>query len=130
MNKLLEATKQYQTVERRVDTRHACEFPARLTILSLPSGQKPSHEEFRGMATNVSLSGTRVAITTYADLEIGTIVRIRLSCGILKSFTFVGTLRSVKKDVRDTVYFASFEITGSSAQTIKAWHKFIAKHQA
>ena len=99
-----------------------------LTVLSLPSGKRPPRGAVKCVATNISLSGTRVAIATTAAIEVGTIARLKITCGFFKTFAFAGTARNVRRDSHSPLCFAGFEITSTSPRTIDRWRKFIARH--
>ncbi len=128
MDRLIDATRRHLTTERRREARLACEYPAILHILSVPSGKDAPRGSIKCIATNISHSGTRIAIATFTSIEVGTIARIKIKCGIFKTFLFAGTARNVRRDLRNPLCFAGFEITSTSTRTINGWRKFIAKH--
>ena len=128
MDRLTLAVRKQQTEERRREARLACEYPATIQILSVPSGKETPLGSIKCMATNISLSGTRIAIASFTPIEVGTIARIKIKCGFLKTFLFAGTARNVKRDVQNPLCFAGFEITSTSTRTINGWRKFIARH--
>ena len=114
--------------ERRREARLACEYPAFLHVLSVPSGKAPPRGAVKCVATNISHSGTRIAVATFTQIEVGTIARIKIKCGLFKTFVFAGTARNVRRDLRHPLCFAGFEITSTSTRAINSWRKFIAKH--
>ncbi|MFH0909415.1 MAG: PilZ domain-containing protein [bacterium] len=128
MQNLFDAARDYQVAERRREARLACEYPALVTILSVPSGKEPPKGTITCVATNISLSGTRIAIATFAAIEVGTIARIKLKCGLFKTFVFAGKARNIRRDSRNPICFAGFEINSTSMRTINGWRKFISRH--
>ena len=117
-----------QVTERRSEARLACEYPVLLAVLSVPSGRRPPGGSVKCVATNISLSGTRIAIATTTPIDVGTVARLKIKCGLFKTFVFAGTARNVRRDARSSLCFAGFEITSTSPSTISRWRKFIAKH--
>ena len=128
MEKLYSAVKKLEIRKQRQEDRLHREFPAELKIISLPNGEAPSKKTIKCVATNISLSGTRIALATYSAVEEGTVARIKIKCGLLKSFTFTGTARNAKRDITTSICFVGFEITGSSARTLESWREFIASY--
>jgi hypothetical protein len=128
MGKLAIAGKKYEVPERRREARLHLEFPVTLKLLSVPHQVDPPREIIECVSTNISLSGTRLALATYNHVEIGTVAKVRIKCGLLKTFTFTGTARNVKRSPWSPVCFVGFEITSDSTRIINAWRRFIGKH--
>ncbi len=128
MSKLFIAAQKLAIRQQRQEDRLHREFPAELRMISLPSGETPTKKTIKCVATNISLSGTRVALATFTAVETGTVARIKIKCGLLKSFTFTGTARNSKRDISTSICFVGFEITGSSARTLESWRDFIASY--
>jgi hypothetical protein len=91
MSKLFTAAQKLAIRQQRQEDRLHREFPTELKLISLPGGEKPGSKTIKCVATNISLSGTRIALATHTALEVGTVARIKIKCGLLKSFTFTGT---------------------------------------
>lgn len=128
MDKLYTAARKLELRKQRQEDRLHREFPVELKIISLPDGAEPVRKTIKCVATNISLSGTRVALATYTAVEVGTIARIKIKCGLLKSFTFSGTARNAKREITSSVCFVGFEITSASAHTLESWRNFIASY--
>lgn len=128
MSKLFTAAQKLAIRQQRQEDRLHREFPTELKLISLPGGEKPGSKTIKCVATNISLSGTRIALATHTALEVGTVARIKIKCGLLKSFTFTGTARNAKRDIASSVCFVGFEITDSSPRTLEAWRAFIASY--
>ncbi|MFH0909416.1 MAG: hypothetical protein V1929_11700 [bacterium] len=128
MNKLYATERKLEIRKQRQEDRLHREFPAELRIISFPGGEEPSRKTIKCLATNISLSGTRIALATYTAVEVGTVARIRIKCGLMKSFTFTGTARNAKRDITTSVCFVGFEIMSSSARTLDAWRNFVASY--
>ena len=122
------AARKLEIRKQRQEDRLHREFPAELKIISLPGGEAPNRKTIKCTATNISLSGTRIAVATFSALEPGTVAQIKIKCGLLKSFTFSGTARNAKRDITSSLCFVGFEITSSSARTLEAWRNFIATY--
>lgn len=117
--------------ERRRDPRVRVQYPVSLRMISAPNLQPFTRRTIHCMTSDVSVSGTRLAILTDHVIPLGAELKLSVKTGRFgKAYQHQGIVRWVVREPTTTAFVIGVEFTETQPPRLKAWLKHLSRFRS